>query len=42
MFALKVLRVRLLVKTILSGEAVNRQTENYYEGAQSRPRRRAL
>jgi hypothetical protein len=38
MFALKVLRVRLLVKTILSGEAVNRHTENYYEGAQSRPR----
>ncbi len=30
MFALKGLRVRLLVKTILSGEAVNRHTENYY------------
>jgi hypothetical protein len=29
MFALKVLRVQLLVKTILSGEAVNRHTENY-------------
>jgi hypothetical protein len=29
MFALKVLRVQLLVKAILSGEAVNRHTENY-------------
>ena len=29
MFALKVLRVQLLVKTILSGETVNRHTENY-------------
>jgi len=29
MFALKVLRVQLLVKTILSGESVNRHTENY-------------
>ena len=29
MFALKVLRVQLLVKTVLSGESVNRHTENY-------------
>ena len=29
MFALKVLRVQLLVKTILSGETLNRHTENY-------------
>src|SRR5260370_38083750 len=29
MFALKVLRVQLLVKAILSGETVNRHTENY-------------
>src|SRR5947207_2403714 len=29
MFALKVLRVQLLVKAVLSGEAVNRHTENY-------------
>src|SRR5262249_52482081 len=29
MFALKVLRVQLLVKTILSGESVNQHTENY-------------
>jgi len=29
MFALKVLRVQLLVKTVLSGETVNRHTENY-------------
>ena len=29
MFALKVLRVQLLVKKILSGETVNQHTENY-------------
>src|SRR5215468_8107624 len=29
MFALKVLRVQLLVKTILSGGTVNQHTENY-------------
>jgi hypothetical protein len=29
MFALKVLRVQLLVQKILSGETVNRHTENY-------------
>ena len=29
MFALKLLRVQLLVKTILSGESVNQHTENY-------------
>lgn len=29
MFALKLLRVQLLVKTILSGETVNQHTENY-------------
>ena len=29
MFALKVLRVQLLVHTILSGETVNRHIENY-------------
>ena len=28
-FALKVLRVQLLVKTILSGESVSQHTENY-------------
>ena len=29
MFALKILRVQLLVQKILSGETVNRHTENY-------------
>ena len=37
MFALKVLRVQLLVKTILSGETVNRHTENYCLGSSATP-----
>ena len=39
MFALKVLRVQLLVKTILSGETVNQHTENYALGWMNSARR---
>jgi hypothetical protein len=39
MFALKVLRVQLLVKTILSGETVNQHTENHALGWMNSARR---
>ena len=39
MFALKVLRVQLLVQKILSGESVNRHTENYALGWMNSARR---